>query len=186
MSPCTYEFWSESYAYAVRKILPEISSTNINIWNIGCSKGYETYSFACILKTRYPGALIKIWANDNDIMAVSQAPNMIFDMEDLPEYCRPYMVRGSSGYSFGPAIKDSIVFEYHDVTNENTLPEVDIILARDVVSFLPAQEQAKMIADFSEKLKNRGIVIMGRHEELTGVSWQSIADDPVSAYLHSA
>jgi len=184
-SPCSGEFWSDSYANSVKKILPEASG-NINVWNIGCGKGYETYSFACVLKSRYPEAHIKIWANDNDIMVISQAPNMIFDLEEVPEFCRPYMVRGSSGYSFSQVIKDAIVFEYHDITNENSLPEIDIILARDVVSFLPAQEQTRIIADFSEKLKTRGIAIIGRNEELTGVLWQTIADDPVSAYLHGA
>jgi purine-binding chemotaxis protein CheW len=119
-------------------------------------------------------------------MAVSQAPNMIFDLDEIPEYCRPFTARGSNGYSFSQVVKDSIIFEYHDISNENTLPEVDIILARDVLSFLPAQEQTRIIADFSEKLKTRGIVIMGRNEELTGVLWQSLADDPVSAFLHSA
>jgi purine-binding chemotaxis protein CheW len=95
-------------------------------------------------------------------------------------------VRGSNGYSFNQVIKDSIVFEYHDITNENTLPEVDMILARDVLSFLPAQEQTRVIADFSEKLRNHGIIILGRNEELNGIIWQSAADDPVSAYVHSA
>jgi len=184
-SPCSGEFWNESYANSVKKVLPENPSTNINIWNVGCGKGYETYSFACILRSRYPNAHIKIWANDNDIMAVSQAPNMVYELEELPEYCRPFMTRGSSGYSFNQIIKDSIVFEYHDVTNENALPELDIILARDIVSYLPIQDQTRVVADFSEKLKSRGIVFMGRNEELTGVTWQSIADDPVSAYLHS-
>jgi len=185
-SPCTNQFWTESYAAPIRKILPNITSANINVWNIGSGKGYETYSFACILKTKYPNARIKIWANDNDIMAVSQAPNMTYNLEDVPEYCRPFLVRGTSGYSFNQAIKDSIIFEYHDITNDNTLPEVDIILARDIISFLPEDEQGRAIADFSEKLKNNGIVIMGRNEELSGIIWQSIADDPVSAFLHSA
>ncbi|MCL2759309.1 MAG: chemotaxis protein CheW [Treponema sp.] len=186
-SPCSGEFWNESYAQAIRKILPEISSGNINVWNIGSGKGYETYSFACILRTRYPNAHIKIWANDNDIMAVSQAPNMIFDLEEVPEFCRPFMVRGSSGYTFNQVIRDSIVFEYHDITNENTLPEVDFILARDVISFLPAQEQSRIITDFSDKLKNRGIVIVGRNEELIGGGmWQAIANDPVSAFMYGA
>ncbi|MCL2443623.1 MAG: chemotaxis protein CheW [Treponema sp.] len=184
-SPHTGEFWGDSYANAVKKVLLETSSGNISVWNVGCGKGYETYSFACILRSRYPNAHIKIWANDNDIMAVSQAPNMTFELEELPEYCRPFMVRGSSGYSFNQSIKDSIVFEYHDITNENTLPEVEIILARDIISFLPAQEQTKVIADFSEKLKSRGVIIVGRNEDLTGVIWQSMADDPVSAFLHN-
>jgi purine-binding chemotaxis protein CheW len=184
-SPHSGEFWSESYSNSIKKILPESPFANINVWNIGCGKGYETYSFACILKNKYPNARLKIWANDNDIMAVSQAPNMIYDLDDIPEYCRHYMVHGQNGYSFNPAIKDSIVFEYHDVLNENTLPDMDIILVRDVLSFLPAQEQTRIIADFSEKLKTRGFVIIGRNEELTGANWQAVANDPVSAFSHN-
>jgi len=184
-SPCTNEFWTEAYCNAVKKIMPDSAAPNINVWNIGCGKGYETFSFACIMKSKYPNAHIKIWANDNDIMAVSQAPNITYDLEELPEYCRSYMVRGTSGYTFSPAIKDSIIFEYHDITNENTLPEMDYILVRDIISYLPAVEQQKLIADFAERLKTRGIVILGRNEELTGVEWSSVADDPVSAYMHN-
>jgi len=185
-SPCSNQFWGEAYAASIRKILPNTISQNINVWNIGCGKGYETYSFACILKAKYPTIRLKIWANDNDIMSVSQAPNMTYDLEEVPDYCRPFMVRGKNGYTFNQLIKDSIVFEYHDITNDNALPEVDMILIRDVISFLPEQEQANIITDFSEKLKNNGIIIMGKNEELNGVIWQSVADDPVSAYLHSA
>ncbi|MDR0320194.1 MAG: chemotaxis protein CheW [Treponema sp.] len=185
-SPCSNEFWTESYANTVKKILPDSSAANINVWNVGCGKGYETYSFACILRNKYPNAHIKIWANDNDIMAVSQAPNMAFNFEEMPDYCRAYAVHGTSGYSFNQVIKDSIVFEYHDITNDNTLPDLDIILIRDILSFLPAQDQTRIVGDFSEKMKNRGIVIMGRNEELTGAIWQAIADDPVSAFMHDA
>jgi len=185
-SPHTGVFWNDAYANSVKKVLPEFSSTIINVWNIGCGKGYETYSFACILKSRYPNTRFKIWANDNDVMAVSQAPNMVYNIDEVPEYCRPFMVSGSSGYSFNSAIKDSIVFEYHDIVNENALPELDIILVRDVISFLSASDQTKVISGFSERLKNRGVVFVGRNEELTGTVWQSMADDPVSAYLHCA
>ena len=185
-SPCSGEFWSESYATAIKKLLPDTAPANLNVWNIGCGKGYESYSFACILKAKYPNSRIKLWANDNDIMAVSQAPNMVYELEELPEYCRRYTVHGQNGYSFNQEIKDAVVFEYHDVSNENSLPDLDMILVRDVLSFMPAAEQGKVITDFSEKLKNHGIVIVGRNEQLNGVIWEAIADDPVSAYLHSA
>ena len=184
-SPGTAEFWKDSYASSVKKVLPDSTLANLNVWNIGCGKGYETYSFACILKSRYPNARIKIWANDNDIMAVSQAPNMIYELDEIPEYCRAYMVHGKNGYSFNQEIKDSIVFEYHDITNENVLPDLDIILARDILSFIPESEQTKVIEKFSEKLKNRGIVFVGRNEELTGIMWNGIADDPISAFMYT-
>jgi purine-binding chemotaxis protein CheW len=185
-SPCSGQFWSDAYANSVKKYLPELSQANINVWNIGCGKGYETYSFACILKNKFPESRIKIWANDNDIMAVSQAPNMLFELEEIPEYCRAFMVNGPNGYVFNQVIKDSIVFEYHDIVNENALPEIDIILARDVLSYLSATEQARVVTDFSDKLKSRGVVFMGKNEELTGALWQRIADDPVSAYMYNA
>ena len=182
-SPCSNNFWNEAYANTIKKILPENTAANINVWNVGCGKGYETYSFACILKDKYPNARIKIWANDNDIMAVSAAPNMVYDLEEIPEYCRHYTVHGKNGYSFNQTIKDSIVFEYHDIINDHALPELDFVLIRDVLSYLPAQEQGRIVADFSEKVKDHGVVIIGKNEELTGAMWYSIADDPVSAYL---
>jgi purine-binding chemotaxis protein CheW len=182
-SPCTGAFWNDDYAEMVKKVLPDLPSNNIQVWNIGCGKGYESFSLACILKSRYPGGHIKIWANDNDIMAISQAPNMIFDLEEVPEYCRGFMVKGRNGYSFDQEIRDSIVFEYHDVLNENPLPELDMILVRDLLSFLVPGDQERMIAGFREKLKGRGLVIVGRNEELNGNEWRTIAADPVSVYI---
>ncbi|MCL2193944.1 MAG: chemotaxis protein CheW [Treponema sp.] len=185
-SPYSGGFWGEEYAAEIKGVLPDISSNNIQVWDIGCGKGYETFSFACILKSRYPDAQIKIWANDNDIMAISQAPNMTFDLGEVPEYCHSFMVKGKSGYSFNQEIKDSIVFEYHDVMNDNPLPDLDIILARDVVSFFSEQDQSRLVDSFAEKLKNQGTVIMGKNEELPGDRWVLKSSELVSAFMYNA
>ena len=182
-SPYTGHFWGDDYAAQVVELLPVKTSGLIQVWNIGCGKGYETFSFACILKTRYPDMSIKIWANDNDIMAVSQAPNMVFELEEVPEHCRTFMTRGRTGYSFNPVIKDSIVFEYHDILNDNPLPELDIILIRDVLSFMPSQDQKRMVDGFGEKLKSKGIVILGKNEFLDG-EWEYIGKDQISMFMH--
>jgi len=184
-SPHTGIFWSDDYASQVRSILPNLSSNNIQVWNIGCGKGYETFSFACILKSRYPDGRIKIWANDSDIMAVSQAPNMTFDLEDFPEYCRAFMTKGRNGYGFSQVIKDSIVFEYHDILNDNPLPELDIILVRDILSFLQVQDQVRTVGSFKERLKSKGIVITGRNEVLPGSDWNFVGKEPVSVFIHT-
>ncbi|MDR1176223.1 MAG: chemotaxis protein CheW [Treponema sp.] len=186
LSPFTGTFWDDDYAAAVKSMLPQFSSNGIQVWNLGCGKGYESFSFACILKACYPDSRIKIWANDSDIMAISQAPNMSFDLDEVPEYCRPYMIKGKNGYSFNQEIKDSIVYEYHDVLNDTPLPELDIILGRDILSFFPIPDQERLIANFVEKLKSRGIVIVGRNEKLVGEEWLSLATDPVSAFTHNA
>jgi purine-binding chemotaxis protein CheW len=184
-SPFSGAFWDAKYAATVESALPkEPPSNSIQVCNIGCGKGYETFSLACILRDKYPKAQIKIWANDNDIMAISQAPNMVFEMEEVPDCFRHYLVEGKNGYSFNQAIHDMIIFEYHDVQNENSLPDLDIIVARDIVSFLPRPEQEKMLADFEEKLKSRGMVILGGNEELLGGQWRRGGGGAVSAYFY--
>ena len=185
-SPSNTTFWREDYAEAVGAVLPPNNASIIQIWNIGCGKGYETYSFACILKKKYPVSRFKIWANDNDIMAISQAPNMLYELEEVPEYCREHMVLGPNGYTFNQEIKDSILFEYHDILNDNSLPDLDIILARDVVSFFPVAEQGKIVNEFSERLKSHGIVFLGTNEELSENEWQLSAKPPVAAFMKRA
>jgi len=182
-SPSSGGIWHDEYATLVKEVLPNINSAVINVWNIGCGKGYETYSFACILKSRYPGSRFKIWANDSDIMAISQAPSLFFEMEEVPEYCRDEMVRGSSGYTFNQEIKDSILFEYHDISNDNALPDLDIIVARDILSYITVQQQATLVNDFFEKIKSHGIVIIGANEVLLSSEWRAVAKPPVSAFV---
>jgi purine-binding chemotaxis protein CheW len=184
-SPCTGTFWNDEYAWAIKGMLPDLPSNNIQVWNLGCGKGYETFSLACILKSRYPSGHIKIWANDSDIMAISSAPNMIFDLDEIPEYARSHMVKGKNGYSFNQEIKDAILFEFHDVLNGNNVPEVDIILARDLLSFFSIQDQGRITRELSEKLKKRGIIFLGRNEQLSEDDWQSLTKDPVSAFMRN-
>ena len=185
-SPFTGAFWDEDYVSSVIKVLPELSSGIIHVWNIGCGKGYETFSLACLLKSKFPDKALKIWANDSDIMAISQAPNLVFDIEEVPSYYHEYLVKGNSGYSFNQAIKDAIIFEYHDVLNENVLPNIDIVLVRDLVSFFSNKEQTKFINGISEKLKMGGLVILGKNEELKGNEWTSVSDEIISAFIHKA
>jgi purine-binding chemotaxis protein CheW len=161
--------------------LPDLSSNNIQVWNPGCGKGYETLSLACMLKLRYPNGRVKIWANDSDILSIANAPNMTFDKEEVPEYCRAFLTNARSGFAFGPQIKDSIVFEYHDITNENTLPAIDIVLCRDLLSFLPPQQQDKLLADIAEKLKDKGVVIIGQNEKLDA-PWLNVSKDKISMW----
>jgi len=95
------------------------------------------------------------------------------------------MVKGRNGYTFNQVIKDTVMFEFHDVKHANPFPELDIVLARDLLSFLPLDDQGRIFSDFSEKLKAKGLVILGRNEQIQGDDWKSIGKDPISAYIHN-
>ncbi|MEL3909182.1 MAG: chemotaxis protein CheW [Treponemataceae bacterium] len=167
VSPFTNAFWSEEYMNAYYKALPENDSPVINVWNVGCGAGYETYSFAVVLKLRYPNARIRIYANDNDLLLISNATVLKFPDEHIDSIYKPYLVKGVDGsYTFNKTIKEMILFEYHDCLHQNIAPDADIILARDVLSFMPAENQQHLIAEFNEVLKRSGIVLLGRNESM--------------------
>ncbi|MDR0908576.1 MAG: chemotaxis protein CheW [Spirochaetaceae bacterium] len=182
-SVCTNSFWSDEYASAIKSSLPDMPSNNIQAWDIGCGKGYEAYSIACLLKGRYPGAHIKVWANDNDIMAISNAPNMSFDAGDLPEYIKPYMIKGKNGYVPSQELKDSVVFEYHDVLNGNQVPTIDLLVARDFLSFVSSDNQLKLVGEFTEKLRQGGVALIGSNEQLSEAGWQSVGRGQALIYI---
>lgn len=179
-SPSTGSLWDDGYAAEVEKILPPIESKSINVWNPGCGKGYETWALACVMRRRYPEARIKIWANDSDLLAISMAPNMVFS-ENIPEYYLPFTAKGRNGLAFIQAVRDSIFFEFHDVMNSNTLPPLDIVLCRDMLSFVAPIDQKRLLGDFYDKLKPGGIVICGANERL-GEGWVMAGSGAVPAF----
>jgi len=185
-SPCTGQLWSDEYAAAVGALMPDFKGKAINVWNPGCGKGHETFSLACLLKHKFPDARVKIWANDSDLLAISMAPNMVFMVENVPDLYVPYMVRGRNGWTFLPAIRDSIFFEFHDVLNANPIPPADVILCRDTVSFLPENDQKRLLADFGEKTKHGGLLILGTNERMPLEGWKAVKADGVSAYVKGA
>lgn len=185
-SSCTGALWTEEYADALMSALPRIESRSINVWNPGCGKGYETYSLACALRRAYPEARIKIWANDSDLLAISMAPNMVFTAESVPEMYLELMVKGKNGWTFQQTIRDSIFFEFHDVLNSNPIPPVDLILCRDTVSFLSAADQRKLVADFAEKTKHDGAVILGSNERMPEDSWNRSGSGAASVFVKKA
>jgi len=167
-SPCTGRIWSKEYAEAFYNSLPDNTAKQINIWNPGCGKGYETYSIACLVKRRYPNARIRIFANDIDLLSVSNAPLLAVSQDMIAPWIEPFLTKAVNGsYSFNQDIKDMIMFEYHDCVNANSVPNVDIIVCRDVISFLKKESQELLLADFDEKLKGNGVLFLGSNELLT-------------------
>jgi len=179
-SPYSGQLWEEDYIDAFAKCLPDIEAKNINVWNPGCGKGYETWSLACILKRRYPEARIKIWANDSDLLAISMAPNLVFP-ENVPEYYADFMTKGRNGLSFIQIIRDSIFFEFHDALNPSPLPPLDFILCRDTLSLVEPAAQKRLMDDFSEKMKPAGLLFLGANEA-AGAGWTALGSGSLAAF----
>ncbi len=161
------DWWSEAYSEAIYNLLPDNNAKQIIVWNPGCGKGCESYSLACVLSRRYPDAKIRLYAQDIDLLTVSNASLMSVPGNLASTWYGKYLTKKADGeYTFSQEIKDSIMFEYHDCKNTNALPMVDIIFARDVLSMLDKDAQEFVISDFVEKMKGNAIAIVGENESL--------------------
>jgi chemotaxis signal transduction protein/chemotaxis methyl-accepting protein methylase len=164
-SACSGTWWTQEYADAFYKLLPDSTAKQIFVWNPGCGKGMETYSLACVLKRRYSDAKIKIYAQDVDLLDVSNAPLLTVPDQISSGWLKPFLTKKADGENtFTQDIKNSIMFEYHDCMNANALPLIDIIFVRDVLSLFEATAQTAVLSDFEEKLKGNGILILGENE----------------------
>jgi len=179
-SPSSGALWEADFVEAVKQVLPDNESKNINVWNPGCGKGHETWSLSIALKQRYPEARVKVWANDSDLLAISMAPNMVFP-DNLPEIYGPYLSRGRNGLSFIQQVRDSVFFEFHDVLNASPLPPLDLIVCRDLLSLLSVSDQNRLLDDFGDKLKPSGVLLLGANER-PGPGWSLLGSGTVSAY----
>lgn len=168
-SPFSGRFWEEDYLADLHALLPEDPGGTLNVWNPGCGPGYETYSIAALLRSTWPDARIKVWAGDNDLLGISNAPNLVFDRRAVPDYYEPFIVEGSNGYSFNADIKQIVLFEFSDVTHGSAVPPCDLIVIRDVLSFLSERDQRRVIGVIEEKAKEATIVVPGANEDLSAM-----------------
>ncbi len=166
-SPYTGELWGEDYIQMLGKILPDDMGRNFYVLNGGCGSGYEAYSLASIIKKNHPQTLLKILAYDNDLMSISMAPSLTLDRDFVPEYYRNLLVESVSGrWQFNDAVKNSIIFEYHDMVHHANLPALDLVVVRDLLSLLRPESQLHVLSLIMDNLKPGGILIVGKNEEV--------------------
>jgi len=166
-SSFTGTWWSKDYADTIKSLLPDNNAKQIVVWNPGCGSGIETYCLACVLKSRYPEAKIRIYAQDVDLLGVSNASLLSVPANLEGTWLSPYLSKKANGENtFNQEIKDSIMFEYHDCKNTNVLPMLDVIFARDFLSFIDTKSQENILSEFFEKMKGNAIAIVGENETI--------------------
>lgn len=163
----TGKWWSLDFAKNMMKALPSNSAKQIVVWNPGCGIGLETYCLACVLKEKYPEAKVRIYAQDVDLLSISNASMITVPEELKTTWLRKYLSEKANGeLTFNQDIKDMIMFEYHDCRHSNVLPMVDIVFARDILSLMCEEDKNQLLEDFLEKMKGNAIAIFGDNESI--------------------
>ncbi len=175
----------DAFEYLGTQVLPGILAGKgdndlVRIWVCGCSTGEEAYSLAIlvheILETSRRKPKIQIFATDIDSTAVDRARTGIYaasiaaDMS--AERLASCFVRDADtgDYVVHRSIRDMIVFSEQDVTKDPPFSKLDLISCRNVLIYMNAELQKRLIPLFHYALRSGGILFLGASETVGDMS----------------
>ncbi len=171
--------------YKKIKLLPSEKNC-INIWSCPCATGEEPYSINMImnnLKTqvrRFPK--YRIVGSDISYGAIEKAKIGVYADDSMKEisdyYENKYFTKQKTHYGHNNLIKEhlkkEIEFVREDVTEGHGKPyKYDIIFCRYLLIYFNHQNRDKFLNILESRLKENGILILGKTETLFD-SWGSL------------
>ena len=165
-------------------VLPEIvahkvraGSRLIRVWSAGCSTGQEPYSTAIALLERLPEPetwSIRVFASDLSFTALERAQSGVYSGDQIRGLREPILAkyfRAEGGnYIIKDEVKRKVVFDYHNLKNDNGLRSLDVVFCRNVMIYFDVEEQRRLITRFTECLVPGGFLFIGHAESLQGLS----------------
>lgn len=160
----------------------------IRVWVAGCSTGEEAYSIAILIMEFFELAKMKktpkvqIFATDLDMEAIEHArqgiyyENIVADVS--PERLDRFFVKKDDTYSVKKELREMIVFAQHNLIKDAPFTRLDLLCCRNVMIYLTADLQKKIVPIFHYSLNSHGILFMGPAETINGFSDMFNAIDP--------
>lgn len=148
----------------------------VRIWVTGCSTGEEAYSLAILLReflTEHKlRCKIEIFASDVDPQAIEIARSGLYPAGisgDLtPARLQRFFTKEDSWYRVKKDIRDLLVFAVHNLLTDPPFTRMDLVSCRNVLIYLEAKAQQKLLATFHYALKPNGLLWLGSSETLGG------------------
>jgi purine-binding chemotaxis protein CheW len=119
------------------------------------------------------------------LIAITAAPTLVLADRAIPSTYREHSLLESSaaGSRFSARIRDSVVFEFHDIRSRDEYPPLDLVVIRDTISLLAPGEQGAVLEFLGDSVRSGGIVVVGDHEALDPSSgWQPVPEISLHAY----
>ena len=170
---------SATFETLERQILPAIidrqaPSEGIRIWVAGCSTGEEAYSIGiCLLECLAERDLqipIQIFATDISESAIDRArlgiykPGMMTGVS--ADRLRRFFVEIEGGYQIGKAVRELCVFAKQNLIADPPFSQLDLISCRNVMIYLGAPLQKRLIPIFHYALRSDGFLMLGTSESI--------------------
>ncbi len=176
-------FFRDAPAFEVLKqsVFPELirthaSETPLRVWVPGCSTGEEAYSIAIslleYLQDVAPNVPVQIFGTDVDETIIAQARSGLYPYniaQDVsPERLRRFFVKTDHGYLVSKTVREMCVFARQDVTRDPPFSKVDLISCRNLLIYLTAELQKKVLPTLHYALQPDGFLLLGNSESIGG------------------
>ena len=179
----------------LKKVLSEIvknkpDNGQIRIWVPGCSTGEEAYSIAIILRECMNEAKkyfnVQIFATDIDSNAIEKArigsfPGIASDVSK--ERLNRFFTSEGNLFQIRKEIREMLVFAPQSILKDPPFTKLDLISCRNLLIYLNAELQKRIIPLFHYSLLPDGILFLGSSETIGGfVDLFSMADKKWKIY----
>ncbi len=147
---------------------------SLRVWVVGCSTGEEAYSIAILMREAISEAKVnlklQIFASDVDADAVAVARDGLYPesiaADVSAERLERFFSREERGWRVLPDLRAAVVFTVQDVLIDPPFSRIDLISCRNLMIYLTAEAQAKLIALFHFSLRQGGVLVLGSAETI--------------------
>ena len=152
----------------------------LRAWTPACSSGEEAYSLAiafhATLERLPPSAryTLQIFATDLDADAIDKARaghyphNIAADVDEAR--LRRYFVQTEHGYRVCKEIREMVTFAPQNIVMDPPFTKLDLLTCRNLLIYLEADLQRKLLPLFHYSLRPGGILILGSAETVGAAS----------------
>lgn len=159
------------------QVLPRLlegrgADQTIRIWVPGCATGEEVYSIAILMRealaSLHDVPRVQVFATDIDEAALSIAragryPYPFVASID-PEVVQRHFRQDSGGVIVCKEVREMCIFSMHSVTSDPPFSRMDLISCRNLLIYLGADLQDRVIPTFHYALKPGGYLFLGMAE----------------------
>ena len=170
--PRSYQVIEEQMlAKLIEAKLPE---DTLRCWVVGCSTGEEAYSFAILISEAMEKLKkhinVQIFATDIDEGAIDSARKGVYPASIAADVSKErlsrFFVKEEGCYKVKKQFRDMIVFSLQSVIKDPPFSKLDLVSCRNLMIYLDATLQKKMIPLFHYTLKPEGVLILGTSESI--------------------
>lgn len=146
----------------------------VRIWTTGCSTGEEAYSLAIIVEECLEelGKYFEtqVFGTDIDPDAINSARAGVYPAsiaDDVgEERLKKFFVKKDSQYQVKKELREKLVFAIQDFIEDPPFSRIDIISARNILIYLDAELQRKVLPVLHYALSENGILFLGTAETI--------------------